>query len=88
MYLKALEFASVDEQKQLRGLFSLSPENPSEKINAVKHFFETTGAKEATRAEIEKYTQKAFSALESLAISEDNKKLLRFFGENLMNRSV
>ncbi len=88
LYLKALEFCSKDEQKQLQGLFSLNPDDPSDKINAVKYFFETTGAKEATREEIEAYTQKAFMALKDMNISEDKKSLLRLFGENLMNRSV
>ncbi len=88
LYLKALEFASKDERKQLLGLFSLSPEDPSEKISAIKSLFETTGAKDLTRAEIEGYTQKAFAALDNIAISQDKKDLLRLFGENLMNRSV
>ncbi|MDY8136846.1 polyprenyl synthetase family protein [Aquimarina sp. 2201CG5-10] len=88
LYLKALEFASKDEQKQLEGLFSLNPEDPTEKINTVKQFFESTGAKEQTRLEIEKYTKEAFSALDELSISEDKKDMLKFFGQSLMNRSV
>ncbi|MBL0683792.1 polyprenyl synthetase family protein [Aquimarina mytili] len=88
LYLKALEFASDDEKKQLQGLFSLNPEDPTEKISTVKQFFETTGAKKATRSEIELYTQKAFLTLDKLDISEEKKSLLRLFGENLMNRSV
>ena len=88
LYLKAVEFASENEEKQLRGLFSLNPEDPSEKIGTVKSFFETTGARDSIRTEIEAYTQKAFSALDSLSISEDKKEMLRLFGSTLMNRSV
>ncbi|EZH71434.1 polyprenyl synthetase [Aquimarina atlantica] len=88
LYLKALEFASEDEQKQLRELFSLSPNDPSQKIDTVKDLFETTGAKDKTRLEIEKYTNKAFSVLETLSITEDKKAILKSFGEQLMNRSV
>ncbi|WP_062056750.1 polyprenyl synthetase family protein [Aquimarina longa] len=88
LYLKALEFANEDEQKQLIGLFSLNPDDPSEKINTVTHLFETTGAKEQTRLEIENYTNKAFIVLENLPIGDDKKKRLRMFGEQLMNRSV
>ncbi len=88
LYLKAIEFATKDEQKQLKGLFTLNPEDPSEKINTVKYLFETTGAKEATRSEIEKYTNKAFVLLENLSIDNNKKELLRLFGEQLMNRSV
>ncbi|GGX24721.1 polyprenyl synthetase family protein [Aquimarina muelleri] len=88
LYLKALEFANEGEKKQLTGLFSLNPENPSEKINTVKHLFETTGAKEQTRIEIEKYTEKAFAVLDKLSVTEDKKEVLRLFGKKLMNRSV
>jgi geranylgeranyl diphosphate synthase type II len=88
LYLKTLEFASEDEQKQLRELFSLCPDDPSQKIDTIKHLFETTGAKDKTRLEIEKYTNKAFSVLENLSITEDKKEILKSFGEKLMNRSV
>ncbi|AXT51549.1 polyprenyl synthetase family protein [Aquimarina sp. BL5] len=88
LYLKAMEDADSSVKKQLEGLFSLNPENPSEKIQTVKGIFETTGAKEKTRLEIEKYTNKAFKVLDNLSISEDKKKVLQAFGEQLMNRSV
>ncbi|MDH7445503.1 polyprenyl synthetase family protein [Aquimarina sp. 2201CG14-23] len=88
LYLKAIESTDVNGRKQLEGLFSLNPEDPTEKIETVKSIFETTGAKEKTRLEIEKYTQMAFEVLENLSISEDKKKILRLFGEQLMNRSV
>ncbi|WP_298314072.1 polyprenyl synthetase family protein [uncultured Aquimarina sp.] len=88
LYLKAIEDADSSVKKQLEGLFSLNPENPSEKIQTVKGIFETTGAKEKTRLEIEKYTNKAFQVLGNLSISEDKKKVLQAFGEQLMNRSV
>ncbi|MBQ4818812.1 polyprenyl synthetase family protein [Aquimarina sp. MMG016] len=88
LYLKALEYASKDEQKQLEGLFSLSPEDPTEKIHTVKSLFESTGAKDRTRSEIEKYTEEAFAVLDELSIADEKKQLLKLFGENLMNRSV
>lgn len=88
LYLKALEYASKDERKQLEGLFTINPEDPTDKINTVKHLFESTGAKDRTRKEIEKYTQKAFSVLDDLSISSDKKEVLRAFGTKLMNRSV
>lgn len=88
LYLKALEFANEDEQKQLKELFSLTPSDPSQKIDTVKHLFEITGAKDKTRSEIEKYTNKAFSVLETLSITEGKKAILKSFGEQLMNRSV
>lgn len=88
LYLKALEYASVDEKKQLEGLFSLNPEDPTEKISTVKNLFETTGAKAETRKEIIKYTKDAFKVLDQLSITQEMKQLLKLFGENLMNRNV
>ncbi|WP_108803466.1 polyprenyl synthetase family protein [Aquimarina sp. Aq107] len=88
LYLKAMENADNSVKKQLEGLFSLNPEDPSEKIQTVKSIFETTGAKEKTRIEIERYTEKAFEVLNNLSISQDKKKILQIFGEQLMNRNV
>ncbi len=88
LYLTAIGSADNNIRRQLEGLFSLNPEDPSEKIHTVKAIFETTGAKEKTRLEIKKYTKKAFEVLDDLSISEGNKKTLQAFGEQLMNRSV
>jgi geranylgeranyl diphosphate synthase type II len=38
--------------------------------------------------EIENYTNKAFSVLKDLKISEDHKHVLRTFGNDLMTRNV
>ncbi len=88
LYLKALEFADSNEQKQLQGLFSLTPDDPTEKIQTVMALFESTGAKEKTRLEIEEYTQRAFAVLGQLPVDEPKKEILRLFGKKLMNRSV
>ncbi|MFC5047392.1 polyprenyl synthetase family protein [Aquimarina hainanensis] len=88
LYLKAIEHATADEKKQLEGLFSLHPQDATEKVAMVKNLFESTGAKERTREEIKKYTEKAFRVLDELDLSEEGKVMLRAFGENLMNRNV
>lgn len=88
LYIKAFEFSDTSDKRQLEHLYSLSPSDPSEKIETVKYIFENSGAAEATRLEIEHYTNKAFSVLENINISETNKETLRAFGNNLMNRTV
>ncbi len=88
LYLKALEYASAEEQQELRELFSEHLENNTSKIETVKALFEQTGAKERTRLEIENYTKEAFDALEQLSISYDKKGMLKQFGMQLMNRTV
>ena len=88
LYLKALAFTSEEDQQQLKHLFSLKPNDQSVKIEAVKDIFQTSGSAEATKLEIAHYTNKAFSVLDTLDISEDNKFALKGFGKQLMNRNV
>ena len=88
LYLKALEFGSKEQQKQLRDLFSIQPADSASKIKAVKTIFEATGAVEATKMAIAQYTEQAFSALEGLGIPDDRKMVLRQFGKELMQRTV
>jgi geranylgeranyl diphosphate synthase type II len=88
LYLKAIAFAKPDEKEQLLHLFSIQPNDNTDKINSVKEIFNQTGASEATQKAIQDYTFKAFTTLESMNISADKKVILKAFGENLMNRNV
>ncbi len=88
LYLKALEFSSAEERKQLLHLFSIRPEDNLEKINSVKAIFNATGASEANQKAIQKFTLKAFKTLKKMNISEDKKAILKAFGKKLMNRKV
>ncbi|OUS01364.1 polyprenyl synthetase [Flavobacteriales bacterium 33_180_T64] len=88
LYLKALEFSNKEDRLQLEHLYGVSPSDPSEKIETVKQLFASSGSAEATKKEIENYTNKAFSVLDSIKISEENKDALKAFGNDLMNRNV
>jgi geranylgeranyl diphosphate synthase type II len=88
LYLKALEFANVEEASRLKQFFLTQPEVVTEKIESVKTIFQTSGAADATKLAIQEFTFKAFDTLEKLSISEDKKEVLRAFGENLMGRKV
>lgn len=88
LYLKTLEAASKSEAMQLEHLYTISPVDNSGKIETVKALFESSGAAELTRLEIEKYTQKAFEVLNSIDLPEEKKEPLRAFGQMLMNRKV
>ena len=87
LYLKALEFSSEREKRELKHLFSIAPSDNSIKIDAVKRIFETSGSAEATQKAIEDYTQKAFSVLSNIDISEKKKNILKQFGNTLMTRN-
>ncbi|MFD0977022.1 polyprenyl synthetase family protein [Salinimicrobium gaetbulicola] len=86
LYLTSLN--AEETAIQLGHLYSINPPDSRAKVETVKALFESSGAAEQTRLEIEKYTHKAFQVLNDLDIEEDKKSMLRKFGENLMNRDV
>ena len=88
LYLKALEFASNDQAKKLVDLFSIHPQDSSDKIEAVKEIFVASGAAQETQNAIQDFTFKAFDTLQNISIDNDKKEMLRTFGENLMGRKV
>jgi geranylgeranyl diphosphate synthase type II len=88
LYLKAVEYSSVEQKEALTKLFSLQLEDNTDKIATVKEIFNTTGASEATQKAIAGFTKKAFKTLKKLKVSADKKEILKTFGENLMSRNV
>ena len=88
LYLKSIEMGTQEHKESLLHLYSIKPNDSSSKIETVKTIFEESGAVIATKAAIETFTQSAFTHLEKLELSETNKKILRQFGANLMQRTV
>jgi geranylgeranyl diphosphate synthase type II len=88
LYLKALELADQSSAEQLKHLYTISPENPSSKIETAKQIFEDSGAEKATTAKIKEYTEMAFESLKDIEVSEKGKDFLIQFGTNLMNRKM
>ena len=88
LYLMAMGQGAAAQAEELEHLFSINPKDPKDKIATVKEIFLTSGAAEGTRAEIEKYSNVAFSLLEKINISEEKKEKLLEFGNNLMQRNV
>ena len=88
LYLKAIEFASEAEQAELLQLFSIQPEDTTEKIKSAKAIFNSSGASQATQLAIQEYTLKAFETLDKIDLNKEKKAILKTFGENLMERKV
>jgi geranylgeranyl diphosphate synthase type II len=88
LYLKAMEFASEAEQAELLQLFSIQPEDTTDKIKSAKAIFNSSGASKATQLAIKEFTLKAFETLDKIDIKKDKKEILKTFGENLMERKV
>ena len=88
LYHQAMENGSSKEKTTLRNWFSteVKEKDVSKKINAVKSLFDKTGASDASKALVIKYTQAAFEKLDILDISDNNKIVFKTFGTNLMER--
>jgi len=88
LYLTALERSTISEKEKLTALFTQTPDDPTAKIDAVKHLFVASGASKASMVEMEKYTTKANQLLDNIDIAEDKKEAFRSFGAWLMKRKV
>ena len=88
LYLLGLQSGNAEEQKQILDLYSIQPQDPTEKVNTVKAIYLSSGSEKRTKLEIQNYTQKAFDVLSGLNLSEEKKTVLREFGEGLMRREV
>lgn len=88
LYIMAVGQGTLTQAEELDHLFSINPKDPTDKILTVKEIFLNSGAAEATRKEIEKYSNHAYSLLDGINISEEKKEMFREFGHNLMQRNV
>ena len=88
LYISALENANDAQAASLKNLFSITPEDPTEKIEVVKNLYKETAAVAATEQAILDYTNRAFSVLENIKLDDERKDQLRKFGSWLMQRTV
>ena len=87
LYHKALLLGNEDQKTQLRSWFESSEDFVVEqKIKAVKELFVQTTAEEASQELMQKYTEQAYKALESLDIKQQGEAILRSFASQLMQR--
>ena len=87
LYLKALEVCDKKEKEKLLEFYN-SKNNSETKIKEVTALFKRNKIADITTTAIENYTQKAFTILETLVISESKKEQLKNFGLSLMKRSI
>lgn len=88
LYIKAMELGTQSEKEELEHLFSIYPSDPYDKISTIKELFVATGAVDATRLEIKKYSLQADKSLTLLEIASEKKSLLQNFAKELMERKV
>lgn len=88
LYLTAHKDAPAADQKEMEHLYTIQPENPEDKIEAIKRIFESSGAKLKTQVEIKNFTDKAILLLENIEIPEHGKKQLTDFATHLIFRTI
>jgi len=88
LYLKTMELGTEDQKEQLLKNITDEELSADKKVEEVKQLFMDAGAAKATQSAVKAYTDKAFSVLNTLNISDEKKQLLQLFGEQLMNRRV
>jgi len=88
LYLCALKNGNSLQTAALIDWFSKNLDDNTEKIQQVKEIFKSTGAEAATRAEIQRYTHKAFDLLTALPYPEDRLQPLKNLAEALIQRTT
>ncbi|WP_224487830.1 polyprenyl synthetase family protein [Robertkochia flava] len=88
LYLKTLENLSKDDATQLEHLYSINPEDPTDKVHSVKELMVSSGAAELTQQAIASYTNKALEILSTLGQDEEKKAILKGFAHSLMKRTT
>lgn len=88
LYIEALKNAEPELKEELLQWYEHTLEDNTEKVKRVKDIFKEVGSDQLTRNAIQNYTNKAFSILDTISISEANSLVLKEFGKNLMTRMV
>lgn len=88
LYLKTLELADKEDSNTLNKLYQHKLIDNTEKIDRTKDLFNKYKIPEYSSNLIKEYSNKAFSVLETMQISEIAKKSLLQFGKSLMTRKV
>ena len=88
LYLLALEKGNAEQQAELNRWFGTQPQDPSEKISAVKAIFQATAADDDIKKMISEYTKKALAAVDQLGIPSEKKAIFTTFAHQLMERKL
>ena len=87
VYLKALEMADESQKKQLRALFSITPEDEKAKFEQVKAIFDAVNVKEATEKAIAQYTDMCVADINRIHTEDSKKASVIALVQKLQNRS-
>lgn len=83
----ARQLGSATQIAALQDWFDKAPSNDTKKIAVVTQIFKDTTADTATLNKVQAFTQKAFEALDKVALSDEHKQRFYDFGRWLMERT-
>lgn len=88
MLITALEQADEDQRKELEHWLTATDYEPAEKIAAVTALYNNIGVGQRCEERIEAYYSEGLAILDSVALPEERKSLLKEFACSWMNRKV
>ena len=88
MLITALEQADADQRKQLEEWLSALDYNPAEKVAAVTALYNAIGVGQRCQEKVEAYYNEGLAVLDSVALPEERKAMLKEVARGLMGRKV
>jgi len=86
LLIKALELADDKNKTELNNWLSLKEYNAAEKVNRVTNIYNAANVRQHAETEMHNFADKAFKALDELALPAEKKEYLRNFADSLMVR--
>ena len=86
LLIHALNLATGNLKDELLKQISIEPKDKKSKIEAVTSIYNELNIKEIAENGIQEFYHKALNSLQALKVSDDKKKVLKEFAEQLMNR--
>lgn len=86
LYLKALELASDDDKRRLEDFFKMPKGRDDAKMKAVLEIFDKYNVRQIVTDVITNYYENSLRHLDSIALPEERKTVLRNYASSLYNR--
>lgn len=86
LLIKTLELANNKNKAELNNWLASTQYDATEKVNAVTSIYNAVNVRQHAETEMHNYADKAFKALDDLALPAEKKEYLRNFADSLMVR--
>ncbi|MGY3212139.1 polyprenyl synthetase family protein [Mucilaginibacter sp. HD30] len=86
LLIKATELANAENKTELNNWLTLTQYDAAKKVKAVTGIYNAVNVRHYAEAEMHKYADKAFKALDELSLPIEKKEYLKSFADSLMVR--